>query len=98
MPDQAGCEAVSKRLMPWQCRRNTLLAEARTERDIRTSLDDRVEKNRQLRGTVTVVAIEEYDDVGSICLGQPRKARPSISAAWFVNDAGTHSCGDFGRS
>ena len=29
--------------MPWQCRRNTLLAEARAERDIPISLDDRAE-------------------------------------------------------
>src|ERR1700719_1928020 len=98
MPDQAGGEAVSKRLMPWQCRRNTLLAEASTKRDIRVSLDDRAEKNRQLRGAVTVVAIEEHDYVGRICRGQPRQARPSISAAWFLNDAGTHSCRDFGCS
>jgi len=48
LAQQAGCEAVSKRLMPWQCRRNTLLAEARAERDIPISLDDRAEKNRQV--------------------------------------------------
>src|SRR5260221_1381713 len=73
--------------MPWQGRRNTVLAEASTERDIRTPLDNRSEKNRQLGRSVTIVTIEENDDVGRICRSQPTKARPSIPAARFLNDA-----------
>src|ERR1700722_15308808 len=84
--------------MPRQCRPNPLTAEARTERDIRISLDDRVEKNRQLRGAVTIVAIQEHDDVRRICCGQPREACAPISAAWFFNDAGPQTGGNFRRS
>src|SRR5258708_1992485 len=84
--------------MPWQCRRNALLSETRAERDIRMSLDDRGETNRQLNGTATIVAIEEDNDVGRVCRGQPRKARPPVSAAWFPNDASSHPCGNFGCS
>src|SRR5258708_39897555 len=84
--------------MPWQCRRNTVLAEASTERDIRTPLDNRAQKNRQLERSVTIVTIEENDDVGRICRSQPRKARPSIPAARFLNDARPHSGGDLASS
>src|SRR5262245_7237103 len=84
--------------MPWQRRRNAPLAEARAERDIRISLDNRAEKNRQLRRPVTVVAIEEDHYVGRICPGQPRQARLSISATRFLKDARPHSRGDFGCS
>src|SRR5258706_14482279 len=84
--------------MPKQCRPNRLFAEAGTERDIRVSLDDRVQKNGQLRRAVTVVAIEEHDDIGRICFGQPRKTRPPISAARFPNDTGPHACSNLWRS
>src|SRR5260221_13362763 len=83
--------------MPWQCRRNTVLAEASTERDIRTPLDNRAEKNRQLGRSVTIVTIKENDDVGRICRSQPSKARPSIPSAPFLNDAPAHSRVEFVR-
>src|SRR5579859_6241589 len=47
-PNQAGREAISQRLMPWQRPGNTLLAEARTQRDIRTALNDRSQQKWQL--------------------------------------------------
>jgi hypothetical protein len=43
-----------------------MLSKPRTERNVGAAVGDRSEKDRQFSRPVTVVAIEEHDDIGSI--------------------------------
>ena len=91
-------ETIPEHLMPRQCPSRTPLLQARTERDVRTPLNNWRQENRQFRGPIAVVAIQEHNHVGGICRPETCEAGSPVASAWFLNDAGSHFCGDVGRA
>src|SRR5208337_5187429 len=89
-PDQAGCDTIPKHLMPRQRPSRTLLSQARTQRHIGPSLNDWSQEKWQLFWSIAVIAVEEYDNVRATRIRQPSQTRAAVSAARFVEDAGSH--------
>ncbi len=97
-PDQTGGETIPKSLVPRQRPTKPVLAQARAQGDIGTTVDDGSQKKRQLGRTIAVVSVEEDDYIGSAGIRDSGQTGLTVSATRFAEDAGSHLCGDFGSA
>src|SRR3989442_4009699 len=71
---------------------------ARTHGDIGAILDNRSQDNRQLRGAVAVVSVEENDHIRILRIRKPCQTSAPISSARLLDDLCPHLPGQTGRS
>src|SRR5579864_4863378 len=77
---------------------SAVLPQARTQRNIRTPINDWSQEKWQLRWTIAVISVEKHDYVRAVCSSESGQTGATVSAARFLNYARSHSCGDLGRS
>src|SRR6059036_1298930 len=71
---------------------------ARTHGDIGAILDNRSQENRQLRGSVAVVSVEENDHIRILRIPKPCQTSAPVSSARLLDDLCPHLSGEIGRS
>ena len=70
---------------------------ARADHKVRAALNDRLHQKRHFIGVVTVITVQEYDDIGFLERVDAREAGPAVSPSMFVNNPGAHPPGQFDR-
>src|SRR5437660_464540 len=71
---------------------------ARTHGDIGAILDNRSQENRQLRGSVAVVSVEENDHIRILRIRKPCQTSAPVSSARLLDDLCPRLSGEIGRS
>src|SRR5207253_6533649 len=71
---------------------------ARTHGDIGAALDNRSQENRQLRGSVAIVSVEENDHIRILRIRKPCQASAPVASARLLDDLCSHLSGEIGRS
>src|SRR5439155_3932099 len=71
---------------------------ARTHGDIGAILDNRSQENRQLRGSVAIVSVEENDHIRILRIRKPCQASAPVASARLLDDLCSHLSGEIGRS
>lgn len=93
--DQTSGEVVAKRLMPWESSRDALFPEARTDRDVGTSLKDRSQENWQFSWSIAIVTVEEHNDFRAVRISQSGQTGAPVPATGFLDNPSPHLRGDF---
>src|SRR5262249_52039271 len=74
-----------------------IAGESRADHDVGSTLGQRLEKGRQLCGTIAVVTIEEYDHVRARYLIEPGEAGAPIAAPGLEHDSRAAPLGTVAR-
>src|SRR5215467_8129636 len=80
--------------MPWQRPGRTLFMQASTENDVRTPFRDGRQENGQFRRSITVIAIEENDDIRILRISKSRQTSAPISSSRLLDDVRSHPSSD----
>src|SRR6266704_1405008 len=95
--DQTRGKPVAEQGVPGKRSVRARTRETRTDGDVGAPLGNRSEEKRKLSRPITVVTIQEYDNIGRGRACDSRQAGPAVSTTSFGNNSGTHACSNLRR-